>query len=63
MWHSISDAKKKQSPWFSASEKGIDSLTVQLIPTIAHSADFSFITLRTHTHTHVHSCGPSEKEG
>ena len=31
----------KQSPWSSASEKEIDSLTVWLIPTLGHPDDFT----------------------
>ena len=38
MWRSTSDAK--QSPWSSASEKGIDSLADWLIPTLSRPDDF-----------------------
>ena len=42
MWRSTSDAKK-QSPWSSAIEKGIDSLADWLIPTLGRPVDFTLL--------------------
>ena len=42
MWRSTSDAKK-QSPWSSAIETGIDSLADWLIPTLGRPDDFTLL--------------------
>ena len=36
---------RKQSPWSSISEKGIDSLAAWLIPTLGRPDDFTLLTL------------------
>ena len=45
MGHFTSDANK-QSPWSSASEKGIDSLADWLIPILGRPDDFTLLTIK-----------------